>query len=165
MQDHRPRAVIPAIGTWVLNGRQGPVEFIGEHTYVPSVSGNLWKFLEGGSKSTFVDPQYRFVLFDAEDEILRGDAQTGELKTTATLARQADRGLRHSKFVPDPVPIFVFENGLAVFDSNGDLRWAGDDLKLDHVFEKIMGSRIIYSSEHHGPWAYDLSTGMMVNAE
>jgi hypothetical protein len=159
MNDHKSKLHVPSIGTWVLNVTTGNAEFIGEKIHVPDVGGSLRKFFEGGSRSTFIDPQYRFVLLDAQDEVLRGDASSGEIKAVANLKRQEDHGLRRSTFISAPVPVFIFEHGVAVFDSDGQLHWSRNDLKLDHHFERIEGDRIIYSSEHRGKWAYDLSTG------
>jgi len=162
MQDHRPKLEVEGIGTWILES--GKVEFIGEDDYVPSVSGNLWKYLEGGPKPKFVDPQRRFVLLDAQDEVLRGD-RTGELRTVATVRRPGDWGLRRSGFISVPVPVFVFECGLVVFESDGQFRWSRDDLKLNDFFQRIENGRIFYSSERLGQWAYDLSTGELIAAE
>lgn len=160
MQDHhRLELQINGIGTWVLNAPRGQAEFTGQNTYVPAVRGNIWKFFEGGSKPKFIDPQRRFVLLDAQDEILRGDAALGELRTVATLKRAEDPGLRHSVFISAGVPVFIFERGLVVFDSDGQLRWSHNDLKLDDHFKKIENGRIFYSAERQGTWAYDLSTG------
>lgn len=155
---------VEGIGTWILEPT-GKVEFIGEDIYVPSVSGNLWKFLQGGPRPKFVDPQRRFVLLDARDEVLRGDARTGELRTVATLSRQEDRGLRRSGFISAPVPVFVFEYGLVVFDSDGQFHWSRNDLKLDDFFQRMENGRIFYSSEPLGQWAYDLYTGERTTAE
>jgi hypothetical protein len=70
MQDHRSKLDVPGIGTWILDGENREAEFIGKDTYLPTVRSNLWKFFIGGSKSRFADPQHRFVLLEASDEIL-----------------------------------------------------------------------------------------------
>src|SRR5215467_9664030 len=103
MQDQRSKLDVPGIGTWILSGPGGEAEFIGEYAHVPVVRSNIWKFFKGGSKPRFVDPDHRFILLNAVDEILRGDV-TGELKTVAPLNRIEDRGLRRSAFLPAPVP-------------------------------------------------------------
>jgi len=164
MQDHRSKLDVQGIGTWILSAPKGKAEFIGENTYVPAVCGNIWKFFEGGSKPKFVDPHCRFFLLDAVDEILRGDA-TGELKTVAAINREQDSGLRRSAFVSAPVPVFIFEHGLLAFDSDGQLRWSRNDLKLDQFFTRVEKGRIFYHSEHRGDWAFDLSTGHCKTAD
>lgn len=166
MQDHRAKLEIPGIATWALNGPQGPVEFISDYDYVPDVKGNLWKYFEGASRrSQFLDPQRRFVLVDAQDEVLRGDARTGELTTVVTIDRQQNGGLRRSRFVSDPVPIFVFENGLVVFQEDGQLSWFHDDFPLTDFFQGVVENRVVYLSEHRGKMAYDLCTGHAVSAD
>ena len=165
MRDHRAKLEVAGIGTWVLNAPRGQAEFIGEHNYVPSVRGNLWKFLEGATQPKFVDPERRFVLLDALDEVIRADAYTGELKTVATVRRAEDSGLRSSKFVAGHLPILVFEHGLVVFRSEGQVLWLRDDLKLKDFFQCVTNDRILYSSEHRGKWAYDLHTGDSVAPE
>lgn len=159
MENHRPKLEVQGVGTWVLGPTKEEAEFTGRDSYVPAVRGNLWKFFEGGSKPRFVDPQHRFVLLDAQDEVLRGDANLGELKTVATLKRAENRGLRRSRFLSEPGPVFIFEHGLLVFDENGQLRWSLNNLKLDQFFQQIRDGKIVYSSEHCGKWAYDLATG------
>ena len=158
MQDHRSKLEVKGIGTWTLNSPSGEAEFIGDSTYLPVVRSTIWKFFKGGSKPKFIDPQRRFVLLDAVDEILLGDA-TGELKTVAVLNRIWDDGMRRSAFVSAPVPVFIFERGLVVFDSDGHLRWSRNDLKLNDFFKQVENQKVLYHSEHRGDWAYDLSTG------
>src|SRR5215469_12187163 len=146
MKDHRPKLDVPGIGTWFLNTPGREAEFISDSTYVPVVRGNIWKFFEGGSHQKLIDPQHRFVLLEAQDEMLRGDA-SGELQTVANLNRQENDGLRRSKFISDPVPIFIFEHGLLVFDSDGQLRWFRIDLRIDQFFSDVKNGRIFYHSE------------------
>jgi hypothetical protein len=147
------------IGTWTTEGTKGQAEFIGNEASPHTVPGNLWKFFEGGSKAKYIDPLNKFVLLDAQDEVIRADASTGNLKTVATLSRHKDQGLRHSRFISSPVPVFIFELGLVVFDSHGQFQWSCNDLKLDHHFQEIKDGKILYSSEHRGKWVYDISTG------
>lgn len=153
------------VGSWVLNTPRGQAEFIGKDNYVPSVPGNLWKFLEGGTQAKFVDPQRRFVLLDALDEVLRGDSRSGRLRTVTVVKRQEDPGLRRSRFIIDPVPILIIEHGLVVFNSDGEVCWSHDSLKLDQFFQGVFKDRILYFSEHHGRWAYDLATGKEAPAD
>lgn len=121
MKDHRPKLDVPGIGTWFLNSSGGKAEFISDRTYAPVVQGNIWKFFEGGSQQKFIDPQQQFVLLEAQDEMLRGDG-SGELRTVTNLKRQGDGGLRRSKFISEPVPVFIFEHGLIVFNFDGQVR-------------------------------------------
>ncbi|HEY6252423.1 MAG TPA: hypothetical protein VI685_20910 [Candidatus Angelobacter sp.] len=158
MKDHRPKLDVPGIGTWFLNAPSGEAEFISDRNYVPIVRGNIWKFFEGGNQNKFIDPQHRFILLEAQDEMLRGDA-SGELKTVASLNRQENGGLRRSKFISDPLPIFIFEHGLLVFDSDGQLRWSRNDLRLDQFLSEVKNGRVYYHSESDGNWSYDLFTG------
>ena len=165
MQDHRAKLDVPGIGTWALNGPREPVEFINDCTYEPDVKGNLWKHFEGASRRAhFVDPQRDFVLLDAQDEVLRADAISGELTTVVTLNRMEDGGFRRGSFVGHPVPIFVFELGLAVFRPDGQLSWFRDDLVLNNFFQRVANNRIVYFCEHGGKTAYDLGTGELVDA-
>lgn len=132
---------------------------MGQHNYAQGIRAKLGNFLKGSSKAMYVDPALRFVLFDAQDEVIRGDAVSGELQTGVSLDRISDHGLRRSKFVSAPNPVFIFERGVAVFNEDGWLLWCRNDLRLDHHFRGIEGNQIVYFSELKGEWSYDLFSG------
>jgi hypothetical protein len=164
MKDHRPQLNIPGLGTWSIEPGTAHVSFVGEHNYVQSVPASLWKFFDQGSKPKFVDLEKQFVLLDAQDEILRGNGLSGELDSVVKLNRITDHGLRRSEFVLASTPVFIYEHGLVVFDLDGWLLWSHNDLRLDHHFQKVEGSTILYFSERQGTWGYNLSTGAVKNA-
>jgi len=161
--DHRPRVEVPGVGTWTLESPGGEIEFIRNQDAYARTHAPLQKALSTvGVPVVFVDPGKRFIIVDAQDELLRGDAATGELKSVASLTRMEDRGFRRATFVTaqsTSSPVFIYELGIIVFDVDGLPLWSRADFKLDHHFERIEDGRIIYSSEHRGQWSYDLFTG------
>jgi hypothetical protein len=163
-KDHRPKLNVPGMGAWTIESETGSITFSGEQNYAEGIRANLWKFLDGGSKGKFVDPGLRFVLLDAQDEVIRGDGQSGELTTVLTIERTEDHGLRRSQFISAPNPVFIFERGVAVFTPDGSFVWCRNDLRLDHHFQHIEKDKILYFSEHRGNWAYDLLTGSVTDA-
>ncbi len=165
MKDHRSKLDVPGIGTWVMESEHGAVEFLGDQdAYAQGIRANLYKFFDGGKKASFVDPQNKFVLLDAQDELIRGEAATGALKTVISVNRIPDHGLRHSKFISAPNPVFLYEQGIVVFDKDGNPMWSKTNLQLTDYFRRIEGDRIVYSSEQKGTWSYDLHTGNVTNA-
>jgi hypothetical protein len=164
VKDHRPQLDIPGIGTWSIEPDTRAVEFLGEHNYAQNIQADLWKFFTGGSKPKFVDTEKRFVLLDAQDEILRGDGISGELKAVVKLDRIQDHALRRSEFVPASTPVFVYEHGIVVFSLDGWPLWSRNDLLLGQLFQRIEGNSILYFSEHRGGWGYDLATGSVANS-
>jgi hypothetical protein len=162
--DHRQQLNVSGLGAWIIESETGSITFIGEHNYAEGIRANLWKFLDGGSKAKFVDPGLQFVLLDAQDELIRGDGISGDLKTVLTIDRTEDHGLRRSQFLSTPNPVFIFERGVAVFTPDGSVLWCRNDLRLDHHFQRIEKEKILYSSEHRGHWAYHLLTGSVTDA-
>jgi hypothetical protein len=161
--DHRPQLSVPGIGTWIVESEHGRVTFSGAQNYVESIQSNLWKFLDGGARAKYVDSESRYVLVDAQDEIIRGDGTTGDLKTVANLRRIEDQGLRRSQFLPAPTPVFIFELGVVVFSAVGQLVWFHNDLHLDHHFLRLEAQKIVYFSERRGEWSYELATGELTS--
>jgi len=161
--DHRPRLEVAGVGTWTLELPGDEIEFIGKQNAYARIHAPLQKALGVvGVPIIFVDPGKRFVIVDAQDELLRGDAATGELTSIASLTRIEDRAFRRAQFVTaysTSSAVFIYELGIMVFDEVGQLLWSRADLMLDHHFMRIEDGRIIYSSEHRSQWSYDLFTG------
>jgi|SRR6185437_1666975 hypothetical protein len=163
VEGHQPKLEVPGLGTWTIRSDTGEITFYGQRNFAEGIRANLWKFLDGGSKPKFVDSALRFVLLDAQDEMIRGDAFSGELRTLITLERIADPGLRRSEFVSAATPVFIFERGVVAFNRDGWLQWFRNDLRLDHHFKVIEGDQIVYFSEHRGEWRYNLFDGRITS--
>jgi hypothetical protein len=159
MKDHRPKLDVPGVGNWTLDTNTGEIEFMGEAAYFSGLHGALQKVLSVPNRGLFVDPQKRFIIVEAIDELLYGAADTGQLTTAATLNRIDNRGLRFGKFIQYPTAIFIYERGIVVFDGAGRHLWARHEMQLDDHFKKIADGRIVYTSEREGQWGFDILTG------
>jgi hypothetical protein len=111
MKHNRPTLDVPGVGRWTIESDTGEIEFVGEHNYTQRILANLAKFLDGGSKAKFIDPKRRFVLLDAQDELIRADASSGELKTVIILNRALKTGACVTASLFQPRLLFSFMNG------------------------------------------------------